>query len=246
MPKSFSMTDIGSVREMNQDCIFSSDEKVGNIDDLYVVADGMGGQQAGEYASRYTVDRLVSYVRKSQESDPKTILDKALQYVNREVRLVAATDEKYNGMGTTVVAAVITGDRLLVANVGDSRLYVLSDTMHQITEDHSLVQEMIDAGSIDRSMARFHPDKNVITRAVGAEDELDIDFFTVKLTGSEVIIMCTDGLTNMVDDGRIRDIVRENGDPEQAVKALVAEANRNGGVDNISVILIVPSEAGRC
>ncbi len=240
MPKSYSITDIGIKRDMNQDFIFASDEPVGNIGNLYIVADGMGGQQAGEYASRYTVGRLVSYVEKSAESDPKTILDKALQFVNKEIRLVAATDSKYIGMGTTAVVAVISGDKLLVANVGDSRLYVISDKIRQITEDHSLVQEMIDAGSIDKSMARFHPDKNVITRAVGAEDDLLIDFFKVTLTGDEEILMCTDGLTNMVEDERIDEIVRESANAQEAAEALVREANENGGLDNISVILIVP------
>ena len=146
--------------------------------------------------------------------------------------------EDLSGCGTTIVAATIEGDVLRTANVGDSRLYVIGGEIRQITVDHSLVEEMVLAGSLDAKKARTHPDKNVITRAVGAEEYLDVDFFTTKLHEGEKILMCSDGLTNMVEDEQILQLIHEKGTLESKAKALVAAANRNGGTDNISIILI--------
>ena len=148
--------------------------------------------------------------------------------------------EAQEGMGTTVVVASCMGRFLQVANVGDSRLYVVNREIRQITRDHSLVEEMIRMGGLDRADARNHPDKNIITRAVGAEDHVEPDFFTVELREGDTVLMCSDGLTNMLEDEEIRMIISGARDLVEKAERLVEAANANGGRDNISVILIEP------
>jgi protein phosphatase len=239
--KTFSITDIGVEREMNQDYLFTSDTVVGNLPNLYIVADGMGGHKAGEYASRYTTERVVAYVLRSKDSEPVTILKEAIQKANELLLIESKEDEAKHGMGTTIVCATIIGSKMFVANVGDSRLYVVSDGIRQITRDHSLVEEMVRMGEMDRQDARKHPDKNIITRAVGVTDTVDVDFFEVDLSGEDEILLCTDGLTNMVDDMTIHRIMTESKDLEQQVAALVKTANDNGGRDNITAVIIRPN-----
>ena len=235
---SFSITDIGMRRKMNQDFVCSSDESVGNLPNLYLLADGMGGHKAGDFASRFTVRETRRLAAANRSSNPIEILGDALHAVNQNLHHTASVREDLSGCGTTIVAATIEGDVLRTANVGDSRLYVIGGEIRQITVDHSLVEEMVLAGSLDAKKARTHPDKNVITRAVGAEEYLDVDFFTTKLHEGEKILMCSDGLTNMVEDEQILQLIHEKGTLESKAKALVAAANRNGGTDNISIILI--------
>ncbi len=141
-------------------------------------------------------------------------------------------------MGTTIVAATCLGRYLEVANVGDSRLYVISDEIRQITQDHSLVEEMVRMGGLDKETARNHPDKNIITRAVGARPDVEVDFFDVELQTGDMVLLCSDGLTNMVDDETICRILKGDGDLEDRVEELTRTANQNGGKDNISVIVI--------
>ena len=145
-----------------------------------------------------------------------------------------------SGMGTTLVAATIDGDRLLVANVGDSRLYLVGETIRQITTDHSLVEEMVRMGGINREQARNHPDKNIITRAIGAGEEIKPDFFEVKLKKNDRIFMCTDGVSNMLTDEEIFCILQEPGGEEEQIRRIVQAANEKGGRDNMGVILITP------
>jgi protein phosphatase len=238
--KTFSITDIGVEREMNQDYLFTSDTAVGNLPNLYIVADGMGGHKAGEYASRYTTERVVAYALRSKDSEPVTILKEAIQRANELLLIESKEDEAKNGMGTTIVCATIIGSKMFVANVGDSRLYVVSDRIRQITRDHSLVEEMVRMGEMDRREARQHPDKNIITRAVGVTETVDVDFFEVDLAKEDEILLCTDGLTNMVDDTTIYRIMTETQDIETQVKNLVRTANDNGGRDNITAVVIRP------
>ena len=136
-----SLTDIGTTREMNQDYLYSSEEAVGNLPNLFLVADGMGGHKAGEFASRFAVEAVVAAIRENQEKRPVAILSQSIQRANRRLKEYADEHQQMKGMGTTIVAAVIDQDTLIVANVGDSRLYIIGDTIEQITEDHSLVQE---------------------------------------------------------------------------------------------------------
>ena len=246
MIKSFSVTDIGRKRKLNQDFVYSSDEPVGNLPNVYIVADGMGGHQAGDYASKCTVETMVREIRGCFEKSPIRILSKAIRIANDQVRKKAREDESLLGMGTTVVAATCLGKYLQVANVGDSRLYIINDEVRQITRDHSLVEEMVRMGGIDREAARKHPDKNIITRAIGARDTIEIDFFHEELKSGDIVLMCSDGLTNMLEDEEIGRILRSQGTIEERAEELIEAANQNGGRDNIAVIVIdMFAEEGR-
>lgn len=239
MLKTFSVTDIGRKRKMNQDYVYTSEQPVGPLPNLFLVADGMGGHNAGDYASRLAVESILENIADSSETDPMRNFDHAIQYANARIRKLASESAELEGMGTTVVAAVCEGKRLYVANVGDSRLYVVNRFgIRQITKDHSWVEEMVRIGEIEREEARNHPDKNIITRAVGADDTVKTDFFTVQLEEGDEVLMCTDGLTNMLEDEEIRMIVDGARDIVEKAQELVRAANENGGRDNISVILI--------
>ena len=241
MLKSYAITDIGRRRKLNQDFIYFSETPVGNLPNVFIVADGMGGHNAGELASRYTVETIVEEITASFEKNPVIILGKAIEKANANTRRKASEDRALFGMGTTVVIATCIGRYLEVANVGDSRLYLINDDIEQITVDHSLVEEMIRMGGIDRESARNHPDKNIITRAIGARDTVEADFFNLELQAGDTILLCSDGLTNMVKDEEIQQIIKNGKSLKERAEALVQAANNNGGKDNISVIIIEPS-----
>lgn len=239
MLTSFSRTDIGSVRKINQDYVYTTQEKIGNLTNLFIVADGMGGHAAGDYASRTAVNMMVSYIENSFEKNSIKLLTKAVETANEEVFTEALFNRRLEGMGTTVVAVTFVGRYLQAINVGDSRLYVVSgNTIRQISVDHSLVEEMIRKGGIAREQARNHPDKNIITRAVGVKKTVEPDTYTEELKSGDYVLLCSDGLTNMVTDDEIKDIIVQSDDVSEAVKQLVEKANENGGRDNISAIII--------
>lgn len=238
--KTFSITDIGKRRSSNQDYVFSSEQPVGNLPNLFIVADGMGGHNAGDYASRYTVETIEELIRSSQLSEPAAIMEAAIQQANCRLMEQAREDEARKGMGTTVVLCSIIDGMLIAANVGDSRLYVVNQEIRQITRDHSLVEEMVRMGEMDEETAKGHPDKHIITRAIGAATELVVDFFEVQLKEEDEILMCTDGLTNMVEDMDIRGIMLSQRDVAEQAERLVKTANDNGGRDNITVVVIQP------
>lgn len=238
--KTFSITDIGKRRQLNQDYVYASDKPVGSLPNVFLVADGMGGHNAGDYASKYTVETLVQEITRSKEKNPVKVIRNAIGIANEHIRRKAEEDEHLYGMGTTLVAATCMGNHLQVANVGDSRLYIVNEKITQITRDHSLVEEMVRMGGIDRETARSHPDKNIITRAIGASETVKVDFFTVELKKGDIVLMCSDGLTNMLEDEEIRVILSGQRDIEEKAEALVKAANNNGGRDNIAVILIEP------
>ena len=240
MLRSYAITDIGRKRQVNQDFIYLSETPIGNLPNVFIVADGMGGHNAGDYASRCAVETVVDEIGASFEKSPTRILGEAIEKANTIIRQRAKEDVTYRGMGTTMVAATCIGRYLEVANVGDSRLYVIRDKMEQITQDHSLVEEMVRMGGIDKKSARNHPDKNIITRAIGARDDIEADFFNMELQTGDMVLLCSDGLTNMIDDEEIYRILTEDGSLENRVEKLVETANRNGGKDNISVIVIEP------
>ena len=250
--RSYCLTDVGVKRNMNQDFVYASDQPVGNLSNLYIVADGMGGHNAGDLASRYTVEVMVDYIEGASETRPIPLLEEAIEAANRKVLERAMEDKQLEGMGTTVVAATVQDDCLYVANVGDSRLYLLDgSSIEQITKDHSLVEEMVRSGQIGREEARNHPEKNVITRAVGVKSRLRIDFFDIALYEGDRFLLCSDGLTNMVEDEDIFEMVKDifemvkrETSLERAAHRLVVLANRNGGKDNISVVLAEPTVNG--
>ncbi len=184
---------------------------------------------------------LVSQIQADADFNPIKVIRHAIEAANTEIIDQAQRDEGLRGMGTTMVVATIVGNYAYVANVGDSRLYVVQGQIRQVTRDHSLVQEMVRLGEINAEEARNHPDKNIITRALGAEKTVDVDFFDLKLEPGNTILMCSDGLSNMVEDRKMEEIIT-NPDKDITWKGdtLIREANQNGGKDNIAVILIEP------
>lgn len=238
--RAYSTTDKGKTREINQDYIYADDEPIGLLPNLYIIADGMGGYNAGDFASRCSVETFVEQVEKGQQLTVISTMTEALKAANITVLQHAKEKEELSGMGTTFVATTVFPDRAYVMNVGDSRLYLIGNEMKQITVDHSYVEEMVRKGEIQRKDARIHPKKNVITRAVGVEDEVEPDFYEIELTAEDAfLLLCTDGLTNMVEDEEIRHIVMSHAEtPQNAVKELINRANECGGKDNISVIVI--------
>ena len=218
----YSATDVGQKRKMNQDYVFVSEGPVGNLPNLFTVADGMGGHNAGDYASSHAVRILVDEIREDADYNPVKVIRHAIEAANTEIRNRAQEDENLRGMGTTMVVATIVDQYAYVANVGDSRLYVRM-------------------GEISEAEARNHPDKNIITRALGAEKTVDVDFFDLKLEKGCTILMCSDGLSNMVEDEKIQEIISDpEADIDHKGSALLREANQNGGKDNIAVVLVEP------
>jgi serine/threonine protein phosphatase PrpC len=236
--KTFSITDIGKKRRVNQDYVFCEENVIGELPNLFIVADGMGGHNAGDYASRFCVEFFSKKIRESKLASPIDIIESALEETNDTLRSKAHEQSELEGMGTTFVVATIIYNVLYVANIGDSRLYLINDNIKQITEDHSLVEAMVKNGELNRSQARVHPNKNVITRALGAFKTVEPDFFEVDLNSGDTVLMCSDGLTNMLEDETIEKVVKENDNPEAAAEKLVRYANLNGGKDNIAIVII--------
>ncbi len=235
------LTDIGVRREMNQDYFFSSEESVGILPNLFVVADGMGGHNAGDIASRTVIETISAVAAETTEVVISDILIECVERANEVLREYAGEHEEMKGMGSTIVAAVLNDRTLVAANVGDSRLYVVGkDCIRQVTTDHSLVHEMLMRGEIDEKLARVHPDKNIITRAVGAAETVQVDTYEEMLEPGERILMCTDGMTNMVEDEEILKVMNESDDLAADTERLVELANEHGGKDNITVITIDP------
>ena len=202
--KVHAITDVGRVRDSNQDFCMYITEPIGDLPNLFLVADGMGGHKSGDLASRFTVETFRELVQSYDSLDTVTLLTKAVKEVNKLLIRKSLESSDYEGMGTTLVAATIEGNTLKVANVGDSRLYTINEDICQITRDHSLVEEMVQRGQLEKDEARTHANKNIITRAIGVDNDVTPEIFSVDLEEGSKILMCTDGLTNMVDDGRIQ------------------------------------------
>lgn len=238
--KVYSATDVGQRRAVNQDYLFASGDPVGNLPNLFVVADGMGGHKAGDFASSYGTGVLLESIRNDRDFNPVKIIRHAIEKANIGILEQAGKSPEMSGMGTTMVVMTIVGHYAYIANVGDSRLYLAEKKLIQITKDHSLIAEMVRLGEIDEETARNHPDKNIITRALGAGSTIEIDFFDVRLEKGNRIIMCSDGLSNMVRDEDIFRILEETPPEDDPAERLVEEANENGGKDNIAVIVVEP------
>ncbi|MCY3850115.1 MAG: Stp1/IreP family PP2C-type Ser/Thr phosphatase [Acidimicrobiaceae bacterium] len=226
------LTDTGRIRDVNQDGVFSADG-------VYVVADGMGGHSGGEIASAIVVGEMAKIKTVSSTDE----LIEMVQRANREVLERAREDPSLYGMGTTMVALVAMTDtdaeRLCVVNVGDSRLYVRTDNeMLQLTDDHSLVEGMVRDGWISPEEAMAHPQRNVVTRALGVEDELLVDAWELQPVTGDRYLLCSDGLTNELSDAEIREILDDTDDPEEAASSLVQAACAAGGRDNVTVVVV--------
>ena len=238
--KIYAMTDVGRRREVNQDYVYVTDRPIGPFPNLLTVADGMGGHKAGDFASSYTVNVLKDELKKTPMDKPEEILRSVVSIANHKLIEAASRDIKLEGMGTTLVAATVVGNTLYFANVGDSRLYLINDKIRQLSKDHSLVEEMVRLGGIKAEEARNHPDKNIITRAIGVKEDVEPDIYEYRLKKGDMILMCTDGLSNMVEDEDMFNIVKGSRDVVEAVQMLIEKANSNGGRDNIGVIVAEP------
>ena len=237
----FTQTDIGRKREINQDYVFATDQPVGNIPNLLIVADGMGGHKAGDYASKFTTQNVIDCLAQTTAPGPQAMFEEAIRMANTKIIEEAASDVNLEGMGTTLVVATVIEHTLYFANVGDSRLYLINDEIKQLSKDHSLVEEMVRLGGIKEDEAKHHPDKNIITRAIGAKEDVEMDFFEYRVMSGDLILMCTDGLSNMVEDEDIFRIIRGSRDLPEAVQNLIDQANENGGKDNIGIVLADPN-----
>lgn len=230
-------SETGRVRQQNEDSIHADG-------DVFIVADGMGGHLAGEVASAVAVSTIVDRCRGGVVS--KEELREALQEANQRVIEESIRDSRREGMGTTVVAVArlspAEGSQLALANIGDSRAYIFdSSGLRQLSKDHSLVQELVDDGLIAPADARHHPRRNIVTRAIGIESEVQVDLWELTLTGDSRVLLCSDGLVDEVDETLIAEVLRTESNPDAAADRLVALANEHGGRDNISLIIVEES-----
>ena len=236
--KAYGITNNGLVRECNEDTIFVCSKQLGCLPNLFIIADGMGGHNAGEVASEISVNEFIQHCKDSSCEDIEKLLINGVEYVNKVIYNKAVQDEKLHGMGTTFVACSIINNELHVVNVGDSRLYIKHSDLEQITIDHSLVEELIRAGEITRDESHTHPERNKITRALGADKNVNADIFRININNIKCVLLCSDGLSNMVENKVINEILSFEESIENKVDKLLMNALENGGTDNVSIILI--------
>ncbi|CCY99622.1 protein serine/threonine phosphatase PrpC regulation of stationary phase [Clostridium sp. CAG:793] len=241
MSKAFATSDVGKAREINEDYFYISypDDEI----QLFILADGMGGYNGGEVASKLAVTSAKNYILSNFEknnSDKDTILDlvkNSSQYANMVVYEKAKENPELSKMGTTLDICLIYQSKAFISHIGDSRIYrIRKDFMRKLTKDHSYVQQLIDEGKITKEESLKHPKKNMLMKALGCTPFIEPDAMIKGFIKEDVILMCSDGLTNMVSEERIKQIIKEN--PTDATKLLVQEANDNGGNDNITAIII--------
>lgn len=237
----FAKTDQGKMRKMNQDFIFATEDKLGIFPNLFLLADGMGGHKAGDYASRYLVEGLASYLKKTSGSSPIHCLEENIQKINSELFSLSENNIQLHGMGSTLVTAFFEDKVLFLSNIGDSRAYLFrKNRLKQLTKDHSYVEEKIRMGEMIRGSKDYLSHRNYITRAVGVEKNLLVDFFETDLEEGDLFFLCSDGLSNMVDNESIVEILKDESNIEEKGQALIDLANINGGKDNIALILVNP------
>ena len=241
------LTDKGVTREKNED-YYCACSDIG----FYAVADGMGGHAAGERASRIAIEVISDYIRGNYDasgdgssgdnrrfSEEAKRLEKAIKLANSSIYEVASNNESFKGMGTTIVAVLVRNGKLFYGHVGDSRIYLLrSGSMEQLTEDHSLVQEQINSGLLTEEEAKSSGISNIITRSLGIMPDVEVDLGEISLLEKDMIILCSDGLTSMLDDDLIFNIAKSHKSPQSACRRLVDMANEKGGNDNITVLLL--------
>ncbi|MGE5629358.1 MAG: Stp1/IreP family PP2C-type Ser/Thr phosphatase [Solirubrobacterales bacterium] len=227
------LSDIGNFRKINEDYI---DYYIDDTKRIYVVADGMGGHNAGDVASKLAVENTISYINSIDPiNDIEEELKNAILNSNKKIFMLSRNNDELSGMGTTITACMIRDRDMVVANVGDSRCYIIkNDEIIKVTKDHSLVQQLIDEGSITEDEGYSHPNKNIITRALGTRDFVDIDTYKMSIDGIIKVIMCTDGLSNLIKEEEIYDIVMNK---ENCCMELIELSKARGGKDNISVIV---------
>ncbi len=227
-------TDVGNKRTFNEDSVgYYEEEDFG----IFVIADGMGGHNAGEVASRIAIDTIIEYViNHKKDRSEEEILNEAILSANRKIYRESLLNESCNGMGTTLVGAFVRENNLTMVNIGDSRGYILKDgQLVKVTKDHSLVQELLDNGTITNEEAKNHPNKNVITRALGTNPVVTADYYSLDIRGVSKILLCSDGLTNEVSEEDIFRVLQ--GYNGNQCMELINMSKKNGGRDNISIII---------
>lgn len=232
-------TDRGLKRQLNED---NCNVLVGypGIPACFVIADGMGGHKCGEVASKQAVDSVCNLLLKAdwEKENISEMLSDIIVKVNDEIYNFSLLDEATQGMGTTLIITVLKNRKLYIGHVGDSRVYIIrEDSIEKVTWDHSFIEELVKNGSITRDEAVNHPKRNLITRAVGYELGLQVDTYEIDLKDNDIILLCTDGLTNMLTEEEILDIIKNNEEPQDACDTLIQKANNNGGEDNTTVIV---------
>lgn len=235
----FGNTDIGKRRKTNQDFVYVNNEKIGILDNLYIVADGLGGHKAGEVASEASIDFFEQFVYETLDEEPLDLLVSALAYANEYVYKLSKKNKEYENMGTTLLASSIKNSKLYIAHVGDCRLYgIRGGKILQMTSDHTYTMDLLKAGIISKEQAESSKDSNILTRALGTDKNVKADALFCDIYDDDIFVMCSDGLSDMVSDEEILRIVSENIPTEQKVENLIQKANDNGGFDNIAVIVI--------
>ena len=232
-------TDVGRIRAGNEDSLYADADRERG---LFIVADGMGGHAAGEVASEIAVQivaRDLSDVRDLTKPDSGTRMGEALKAANRAIYERTILEAEKQGMGTTASCLLVGQGRYVIGHIGDSRVYLLRDgVFRQITKDHSYVQEQVDAGFLTPEQARYHPYSNVITRCVGANAAVEADVLTGELRNGDLYLVASDGLTGMVEDPQLKRILESRQTPGRMVDSMITEANRRGGLDNITAIIV--------
>jgi protein phosphatase len=230
------VTDVGRQRSANEDSLVIAPP-------FFAVADGMGGAKAGEVASAAAVEVFEGEAESSEAAESQ--LARIVREANRRIHALAVSDESFRGMGTTLTAAKITGDRVSLAHVGDSRAYLLRNgELEQLTRDHSLVAELERSGQITPEAAEHHPQRSIITRALGPEPDVEVDTYTIAGRDGDLFMICSDGLTSMISDEEVSSILRSADKLDDGAEALVRAANQSGGRDNITVVLFRLGESG--
>ena len=236
-------SDKGKIRELNEDYfnILSGNEKVPLT---FIIADGMGGHNSGEVASKMAVDYVSKYILKhpdhiSNEEDIEENIIEIMNKANEAVYFGSTQNKEYSGMGTTLIICVVLNKKMYIGHVGDSRVYLIRDgAIKRITTDHSYIEELIKNGSLTREQAKNHPKKHIITRALGCENFIEVDTYSCEIKENDIYVLCTDGLTNMVSEQQIMEVACRNEDPKEACKEMIRLANEYGGEDNTTVIVL--------
>ena len=245
--------DIGKKRTRNEDSIFVSNDPVGILPNLYIVADGMGGHKAGGVASQLAIQSFCDYIKSHEHIDIRTredvtiLLKLGIRHANHTIFEMSRTDESYQGMGTTLTIATVIDDVVYLAHVGDTRLYLINDrSIFQVTTDHSLVQEMLEQGFISENEIKMHPQRHIITRAVGTYAKVKVDTLIYDLSKVKYITLCSDGLTSMLSNEEMHQIIKDQGSNlEEMIDKLIEKANEKGGLDNIAVVIVKKQEVNQ-
>lgn len=242
-----SRTDVGRIRVVNEDRAYV--KQMSNGYALAILADGMGGHQAGDVAAQMTIDIIGQEMQTLPSSatieERKKHLLSAVLSANEQIYQISYEREQYKGMGTTVITALASTSEMIIAHIGDSRAYKLhKDTLIQLTEDHSLVNELVKTGQITPEEASHHPRRNVVIRALGTDPNVEIDLIEVVLEPNDLFVLCSDGLSNLVESDLMAQIIQQSPDLETAAEQLVIQALQAGGDDNITVVLMLQPEAG--